>query len=104
MTAHPLLSVDGLRVGFGKHGQVLSALPDVSFKLDPGKTLALVGESGSGKSVSSLAIMGLLPRKGHVTAGAVTYRRADGTEVNLADSDEPMSLPPRPANMRVWWR
>lgn len=89
MTVPALLAVDGLRVGFGKSGQLLTALRDVSFRLQPGKTLALVGESGSGKSVSSLAIMGLLPRNGHVTSGTITYRRADGSEVDLAAAAEP---------------
>ncbi|MBN8629329.1 MAG: ABC transporter ATP-binding protein [Rhodobacterales bacterium] len=88
MTANALLTVDGLRVGFGKTGFLLTALRDVSFRLEPGKTLALVGESGSGKSVSSLAIMGLLPRNGHVMGGSIQYRRADGSVVDLATTDE----------------
>ena len=83
-----LLSVQGLRVGFGKRGAVLEALRDVSFTLAPGKTLALVGESGSGKSVSSLAIMGLLPKNGHILAGQIGFRCADGQVVDLATADE----------------
>ena len=43
-----------------------------------GRTLALVGESGSGKSVSSLAIMGLLPKNGAVAGGAIRYRTSAG--------------------------
>ena len=84
----PLLSVQGLRVGFGKRGAVLEALRDVSFSLPPGKTLALVGESGSGMSVSSLAIMGLLPKNGQVMAGRIDYRGADGAAVDLAGMEE----------------
>jgi peptide/nickel transport system ATP-binding protein len=84
----PLLSVQGLRVGFGKRGALLEALRDVSFSLPPGKTLALVGESGSGKSVSSLAIMGLLPKNGQVMAGRIDYRGADGAAVDLAGMEE----------------
>lgn len=87
MSTQPLLSVQGLRVGFGSSGKVLTALRDVSFKIDPGKTLALVGESGSGKSVSSLAIMGLLPRNGQVTAGSIAYRRDNGDIVDLVKAD-----------------
>ena len=83
-----LLSVQGLRVGFGRRGAVLEALRDVSFTLAPGKTLALVGESGSGKSVSSLAIMGLLPKNGHILAGQIGFRCADGQVVDLATADE----------------
>lgn len=88
MTPPNLLEVDGLGVGFGRHGQLLHALRDVSFKLRPGRTLALVGESGSGKSVSSLAIMGLLPRNGRVTSGTITYRPADGSELDLVAASE----------------
>jgi peptide/nickel transport system ATP-binding protein len=83
-----LLSVAGLRVGFGRRGAMLEALRDVSFSLAPGKTLALVGESGSGKSVSSLAIMGLLPRNGRVMAGRIDFRGTDGATVDLARIDE----------------
>ena len=88
MSAAPLLTVEGLRVGFGRRGAVLEALRDVSFSLAPGKTLALVGESGSGKSVSSLAIMGLLPKNGHVMAGRIDFRGSDGALVDLATADE----------------
>jgi len=57
-----LLEVRNLRVSFkvDKH-TVFEALKGVSFVVPPNATVALVGESGSGKSVSSLAVMGLLP-------------------------------------------
>ncbi len=56
-----LLSVENLSVSFkGDQGDI-EAVKNISFSLEKGKTLALVGESGSGKSVSSLAILKLLP-------------------------------------------
>ncbi len=48
---------------------------DLSFHVDPGRTLGLVGESGSGKTVSALAVMGLLPRPvARVTGGTVHFQ------------------------------
>ncbi|MFT4021348.1 MAG: ABC transporter ATP-binding protein [Acinetobacter sp.] len=57
-----LLSVENLRVSFkGNDRQYIETLKGISFSIPVNKTVALVGESGSGKSVTSLAIMGLLP-------------------------------------------
>ena len=81
MTA--VLEVNNLTVAFQSRYRSLTALRDVSFTLGAGRTLALVGESGSGKSVSSLAIMGLLPRNGSVTGGTITYRNRQGQSVPL---------------------
>nr|WP_306263618.1 ABC transporter ATP-binding protein [Pararhizobium sp. IMCC3301] len=83
-----VLDVSNLRVSFRARRSSLTALRDVSFQLPAGKTLALVGESGSGKSVTSLAIMGLLPPNGEVTGGAITYARRDGQSINLTRTTE----------------
>lgn len=56
-----LLNIDNLSLGFKKKNLVVPVLKKVSLKLEKGKTLALVGESGSGKTLTSLAIMQLLP-------------------------------------------
>ena len=59
----PLLQVDDLRVSFkGENKQWVETVKGFSFTIPKNKTVALVGESGSGKSVTSLAIMGLLPK------------------------------------------
>ncbi len=74
MTSHNLLEIDGLRIGFRQFDHVNEVVKGVSFRIAPGKTVALVGESGSGKSVISQAIMGLLPRNGLITGGRITFR------------------------------
>jgi oligopeptide/dipeptide ABC transporter ATP-binding protein len=67
-----LLELENLTVEFpGPHGPV-AAVRDVSLSLAAGETLALVGESGSGKSVTSLAIMGLLPPQARLS-GSVLF-------------------------------
>ena len=57
MTDHPALTVTDLRISFSR----TPVVHGISFEIRPGKTMALVGESGSGKSITSLAIMRLLP-------------------------------------------
>jgi peptide/nickel transport system ATP-binding protein len=73
----PLLAVENLRVAFaGDDGRETLAVDGVDFALERGRTLGLVGESGSGKSVTSLAVMGLLPKNARVT-GAVQLDGVD---------------------------
>ena len=57
----PLLDVRDLRVRFRMLDGTIFAVNGISLHLDRGETLGLVGESGSGKSVTSLALMRLLP-------------------------------------------
>ncbi len=74
----PLLSVRDLTVTFQRSGDdPFVAVDKVSFDLRPGDTLGIVGESGSGKSVTSLAIMGLLPQRGVRVEGEVLYNGVD---------------------------
>jgi peptide/nickel transport system ATP-binding protein len=61
--ARPILTVDNLSVSFGQGRNRNEAVKRLSYTLGKGETLAIVGESGSGKSVSSLALLGLLPRR-----------------------------------------
>jgi peptide/nickel transport system ATP-binding protein len=69
-----LLEVSDLSVTFSRRGRRdVHAVDGVSFTVDAGETLGLVGESGSGKSVTSLAIMGLLPRRGAKVGGEVNF-------------------------------
>ncbi len=71
MPQHPVLEVRNLRVEFP--GLQQPVIKNISFSLQRGQTLGIVGESGSGKSITSLAIMGLLPNPGRVTQGEVWF-------------------------------
>ena len=68
-----MLQVRNLRVHFADDTRVVTAVDGVSFSVKKGRTLAIVGESGSGKSVTSLAIMRLLPEHTARIAGSVTF-------------------------------
>ena len=72
--AAPLLAVRNLKVGLIGQPDVANVLDGVSIDLHAGETVCLVGESGSGKSVTSLAIMGLLPRQALApTSGEILF-------------------------------
>ncbi|HEX5199730.1 MAG TPA: ABC transporter ATP-binding protein, partial [Actinoplanes sp.] len=73
----PLLDVRDLSVVFQHGAQPFTAVDGVSFAVEPGQTVGLVGESGCGKSVTSLAIMGLLPRRGNKVTGEVRFSGTD---------------------------
>jgi peptide/nickel transport system ATP-binding protein len=82
----PLLDVRDLEVTFTRRGRRdVAAVDGVSFSVAAGQTVGLVGESGSGKSVTSLAIMGLLPRRGVRVAGQVSF---DGRSLLDMDDDQ----------------
>ena len=68
-----MLSVERLTIDFGPRRVV----DELSFALQRGRTLCIAGESGSGKSLTSLAIMGLLPRAASVPGGAIIFEGRD---------------------------
>jgi oligopeptide/dipeptide ABC transporter ATP-binding protein len=73
-----LLSVRDLEVKFFTRRATIHAVNGISFDLEAGETLGIVGESGCGKSVSSLAMLGILPKPaGKVTGGEVVFRDVD---------------------------
>ncbi|WP_103343540.1 ABC transporter ATP-binding protein [Amycolatopsis sp. CA-126428] len=73
-----LLEVRDLKVDFVRRGEKsFTAVDGVSFDVEPGQTVGLVGESGCGKSVTSLAIMRLLAKRGNKVSGSVRFEGAD---------------------------
>nr|WP_252727118.1 ABC transporter ATP-binding protein [Paracoccus sp. C2R09] len=72
------MSVRGLTVSVRDRGVLRPLVADLDFDLHPGETLAIAGESGSGKSITSLALMGLLPNNVTVSAGQMLL---DGTDL-----------------------
>jgi peptide/nickel transport system ATP-binding protein len=73
-----LLDVRDLKVHFNRRGAPpFTAVDGVTFSVEPGQTVGLVGESGCGKSVTSLAIMGLLPKRGVKVSGQVSFEGKD---------------------------
>ncbi|UBU12980.1 dipeptide/oligopeptide/nickel ABC transporter permease/ATP-binding protein [Nonomuraea gerenzanensis] len=74
--AEPLLSVEDLSIRFPQRYGDVPVVQGLSFDVRVGETLGLVGESGCGKSLTSLAIMGLLPRAAQVS-GRIVYDSRD---------------------------
>ncbi|MGP4805438.1 ABC transporter ATP-binding protein [Agrobacterium cavarae] len=83
----PLLDVRNLVTEFPLRTGVFKAVNDISFSIEPGKTLCVVGESGSGKSVTARSILQIVDAPGHIASGSVLLSRADGSVVDLAKLD-----------------
>jgi peptide/nickel transport system ATP-binding protein len=90
---HPILDVRHLSIEFPTKAEIVRAVNDVSFTLGAGETLGIVGESGSGKSVTSLAIIGLLPPNARMT-GEILFRNPH------IPNTESINLLALPANQR----
>ena len=85
----PLLEVKNLRTFFKTKRGIVKAVNDVSYSLEPGKTIGIVGESGSGKSVSAMSVLRLLDSNGYIDSGEVIFEGRDLTKVSM---DEMYSL------------
>ena len=107
MPRQPLLTVEDLRVQFWTERGTVYAVNGISFDIAPGETLGIVGESGCGKSVTSLALLGILPRAGKVTSGTAMLgdrdlftlsdrelRRIRGRDIAMIFQDPMTSLNP----------
>jgi oligopeptide/dipeptide ABC transporter ATP-binding protein len=107
MNRQPILTVEDLRVQFWTSRGTVHAVNGISFDVAPGDTLGIVGESGCGKSVTSLAILGILPRAGKIMSGTATFgdrdlfrlsdrelRRIRGRDIAMIFQDPMTSLNP----------
>lgn len=85
MSNDSILEVKNLKVAFEINGETAYAVNDLSFSLKKGQTLGIVGESGSGKSMSSLAIMRLIPTPpGKISDGEILFKNTDLTKIDEA--------------------
>jgi peptide/nickel transport system ATP-binding protein/oligopeptide transport system ATP-binding protein len=72
-----LLEVTDLHVQFETEAGRLRAVDGIDFAVDRNEVLGLVGESGSGKTMSSLALLRLIPRPGRITQGGIRFDGQD---------------------------
>ncbi|MCU0550066.1 MAG: ABC transporter ATP-binding protein [Leptolyngbya sp. Prado105] len=76
-----ILNVRNLQVQFKTDERIIKAVDSISFQVRRGRTLGIVGESGSGKSVTSLAVMRLIPNPpGRITGGEIWFQAADAQD------------------------
>ena len=83
-----LLEVKDLHTYFKTRKGIVKAVNDVSYALEPGKTIGIVGESGSGKSVSAMSILQLLDGNGYIANGEVIFDGKDLTKLSQQEMYE----------------
>ncbi|WP_424000500.1 ABC transporter ATP-binding protein [Haloarcula salina] len=72
-----LLEVDDLTVNYYTEEGVVTAVEDLSFRIDRGEKFGVVGESGAGKSVTALSLMRLVERPGRIESGEIRFKGED---------------------------
>ena len=84
MSGYPIIEIQNLSVNFKVDNKILTAVDNVSFSLEKGKTLGIVGESGSGKSVTSLSIMRLVDcPPGNIANGSILFSDENEKQTDL---------------------
>ena len=78
-----LLEVKHLHTYFKTRKGIVKAVNDVSYELEPGRTVGIVGESGSGKSVSAMSILRLLDGNGYIDSGEILFEGKDLTTLKI---------------------
>jgi oligopeptide/dipeptide ABC transporter ATP-binding protein len=85
--AEILLDVAGLRTHYALPQGTVRAVDGASLEVRTGQTVGIVGESGCGKSVLLRSVLRIVPKPGAIVGGSMTYRRKDGSRVDLATLD-----------------
>jgi oligopeptide/dipeptide ABC transporter, ATP-binding protein, C-terminal domain len=80
-----ILTVDHLSIIFKRRYGDTPVIDDINFSIEAGESLCIVGESGCGKSLTSLAIMGLLPLGGQVSKGRIIYKGHNISKMNAKE-------------------
>lgn len=107
MNESSLLSIDNLTVAFPTEDGPAFAINHLSLQIKAGEVLGLVGESGCGKSMTSLAILRLIPSPGYIASGDISFkdqnllvlpndgmRKIRGSQIALIPQDPLTSLNP----------
>ena len=85
----PLLKIKNLSVDFETHSGTTSAVKNISLEINQGETVAIVGESGSGKTVTSLAVLQLLPSPpAKYKTGQILFSENGNTSVDILKLDD----------------
>ncbi|QRM88788.1 dipeptide ABC transporter ATP-binding protein [Lacinutrix sp. WUR7] len=83
MLKNKILAVENLSISFFNKKEEKEIIHNISYHLNENEILGIVGESGSGKSVSTLAILGLLPKNiSKITNGSILYKNEDLTKLD----------------------
>ncbi len=83
-----LLELDHLHTFFTTKRGVVKAVNDVSYSVEPGRTLGVVGESGSGKSVSAMSILQLLDGNGYIESGSIYFDGKDMAKLSKSEIEK----------------
>ena len=83
-----LIEIKNLHTYFKTKKGIVKAVNDVSYSLEPGKTIGIVGESGSGKSISAMSILRLLDSNGYIESGEIIFDGKDLTQLSIEEMYE----------------
>ena len=83
-----LLELKNLHTFFTTKRGIVKAVNDVSYSVEPGRTLGVVGESGSGKSVSAMSILQLLDGNGYIDSGEIIFDGKDMSKLSKAEIEK----------------
>ena len=83
-----LLELNHLHTFFTTKRGIVKAVNDVSYSVEPGRTLGIVGESGSGKSVSAMSILQLLDGNGYIDSGSIYFDGKDMAQMSKSEIEK----------------